>query len=151
MTWCPVYLLLLLKSSPEKTAMFNLSPCIYVLLFKNSRVKYFSWSFRSFNSLQLHQFGLYHHHHMLGVSCFVIFFSSSWQLIEAFSDKPFSCTHCEKTFASKKSMQNHSRSHTGLTTCAVCYKTFSTVSNLNTHLQHSKHHENESKFYSQQV
>ncbi|XP_023327406.1 protein tramtrack, beta isoform isoform X5 [Eurytemora carolleeae] len=49
--------------------------------------------------------------------------------------KPFPCNHCDKHFASKKSLQNHNRSHDGKTTCNQCVKTFSTVSNLNTHLQ----------------
>jgi len=51
------------------------------------------------------------------------------------TDLPFSCEHCQKKFASHKSLVNHLPVHTGKTTCNICGKVESTRSNLNRHIK----------------
>jgi len=49
----------------------------------------------------------------------------------------FSCDICYKTFANKRSLQNHAASHTGRTTCPICQKVFSSTTNLNQHTRNT--------------
>ncbi|XP_037094440.1 zinc finger protein 3-like [Pollicipes pollicipes] len=48
----------------------------------------------------------------------------------------FSCDNCEKTYSSYVSLHMHQKVHTGLTTCALCGKTSSRVSDLRRHLHY---------------
>ena len=53
------------------------------------------------------------------------------------SNQQFSCDVCFKTFANKRSLQNHAGSHTGKTTCPICQKVFSSTTNLNQHARNA--------------
>jgi len=52
-----------------------------------------------------------------------------WQV-----EKPFPCSHCDKSFSNKNSLQKHTKSHTGQTHCDICGKNFSTVPYLRIHI-----------------
>jgi len=69
--------------------------------------------------------------------------NSSWN--KQWSQKhQFSCDICYKTFANKRSLQNHAASHTGRTTCQICQKVFSSTTNLNQHARNT--HQVQSSF-----
>merc|ERR1712098_398515 len=53
---------------------------------------------------------------------------------QGWGSKAFQCEQCDKSFSSKKSLQNHRNSHRGRTFCEHCNRNFSTVSNLKAHM-----------------
>lgn len=51
-------------------------------------------------------------------------------------DQDYSCTQCEKSFLSKKTLKNHEKKHTEIRKydCTTCQKSFSIASSLKSHL-----------------
>jgi len=50
------------------------------------------------------------------------------------SQVQYPCEFCEKSFRNKNSYYNHVNKHKGKTSCSICSKTLSTVSNLKAHM-----------------
>ena len=69
------------------------------------------------------------------LSVFVIFCLYYFRIHFSIGLKPFTCSHCGKSFARKEKLKEHERIHTGERpfTCDVCGKSFSDSGNFSNH------------------